>query len=97
MYYDIISAVLVALGLGLIFFLDNLISKDVSNEYLQAIRKNNMICGLVAIAAGYYVYTLQEQSVSEDNFFARLRRPRSVGSSDMSSVGSMSTNEVLKL
>jgi hypothetical protein len=110
MYYDIAAAVLVALGLGLIFFLDNLISKDVSNEYLQYIRKNNTICGLVAIALGYYVYTLGEHDLSdvsdasEGGFFARMSRPKKNLSSDMSGYKSSksfkspsSTDDVLNL
>jgi len=108
MYYDIVAAVFVALGLGLIFFLDNLISKDVSNEYLQYVRKNNVICGLVAIGVGYYVYTLGEHEVSdvpaESNFFARMTRPKKMQSSELSSISSSralpstsSTEDVLNL
>lgn len=58
MNYNIVATVLVALGFGLLFFLDTLIAKDSKYGMLQTIRENNLAVGVVCLGAGYYVYTL---------------------------------------
>jgi hypothetical protein len=61
MNYNIVAAVLVALGFGLLFFLDTLISKDTKYGLLQTIRENNLAIGVICLGAGYYVYTLGQK------------------------------------
>jgi hypothetical protein len=67
MHYNIIAVALVALGFGLLFFLDTLIAKDTEYSMLKTVRDNNLMVGVVCLGAGYYVYTLgekQKQGVS---------------------------------
>jgi hypothetical protein len=61
MNYNIISITLIAVGFSLLFFIDNLIDKDNTNNMLQTIRDNNLVIGLVCLGAGYYVYTLGQK------------------------------------
>lgn len=53
--------VLVAIGFGLLFFLDSLIAKDTEYSMLKTVRDNNLMVGVVCLGAGYYVYTLGEK------------------------------------
>lgn len=61
MYYNIIAVALVAVGFGLLFFLDTLITKDTEYSMLKTVRDNNLMVGVVFLGAGYYVYTLGEK------------------------------------
>jgi hypothetical protein len=61
MHYNIIAMVLVAIGFGLLFFLDSLIAKDTEYSMLKTVRDNNLMVGVVCLGAGYYVYTLGEK------------------------------------
>lgn len=61
MHYNIIAVALVALGFGLLFFLDTLIAKDTEYSMLKTVRDNNLVVGVLCLGAGYYVYTLGEK------------------------------------
>lgn len=61
MNYNIVASVLIALGFGLLFLADTLIAKDTQYEFLQTIRNNNLVIGVVCLGAGYYVYTLGQK------------------------------------
>lgn len=61
MHYNIIAVALVALGFGLLFFLDTLIAKDTEYSMLKSVRDNNLMVGVLCLGAGYYVYTLGEK------------------------------------
>lgn len=66
MQHTIISWGLIALGFGLLFFLDNLISKDTEYTILKNVRENNLIIAILCFGAGYYIYTVgEEQAVIE--------------------------------
>jgi hypothetical protein len=64
MQHTIISGALIALGFGLLFFLDNLISKNTEYSILKNVRENNLIIALLCLGAGYYVYTLGQKQQS---------------------------------
>jgi hypothetical protein len=59
--HQIISLILAVLGFVLFFAPDYILDKSVQNSSLQTIREYHQIVGAGLIAAGYYVYTLQEQ------------------------------------
>lgn len=61
MHYNIIAVALVAVGFGLLFFLDTLIAKDTEYSMLKSVRDNNLMVGVLCLGAGYYVYTLGEK------------------------------------
>ena len=61
MHYNIIAVALVALGFGLLFFLDTLIANDTEYSMLKTVRYNNLMVGVACLGAGYYVYTLGEK------------------------------------
>lgn len=58
MNYNIVASVLIALGFALLFLLDRLIDKENKYEFLQTVRQNNLVFGVVCLGTGYYVYTL---------------------------------------
>jgi len=61
MHYNIVAVALVALGFGLLFFLDTLIAKDTEYSMLKTVRNNNLMVGVLCLGAGYYAYTLGEK------------------------------------
>jgi hypothetical protein len=61
-YYTIIAIVLLAVGFGLLFFLDTLIKPDTDQDMLKTVREQNMLIGAAALAGAYYMYTLGEDA-----------------------------------
>jgi len=67
MYYDIAAAIIVALSISLIFFIDTIIDQNTTNKTLVFIRENNVLIGLVGVGLAYYVYTLSEHEDTYDS------------------------------
>lgn len=61
MHYNIVAMALIAVGFGVLFFLDTLIAKDTEYSMLKTVRDNNLMVGVACLGAGYYVYTLGEK------------------------------------
>jgi hypothetical protein len=64
----IISLVLFAVGIVLLFFVDSVISPNTQNSTLQTIRNNKLIIGAVCIAVSYYCYTLYNKRYGQGPF-----------------------------
>jgi len=101
--YNLISIALLVAGVALLFFVDSVIDKNTSNQYLQMIYQKKTLIGSACIAVAYYAYTLAQK---EMNTFAvsptlPLPIPKAIvpesSSSDLPSYDSLDTSDVLNI
>ena len=64
MIMNVVSAILIVLGIFMTFFVDKVIPADASHEMLMNLRERHVLVGVVMIGAGYYMYMSQMQAPS---------------------------------